>query len=456
MREILTSALKRYQNKADYLEIRIEKTENNTIQFQGTRLEKISSSQQVGGNIRALVKGGWGFITFNQLDNLGEKVQEAIQIASLISKGKSKLALTPPAKEIIKQELDGDFRRIDLKMKKELLQSYNDLIMSYHPQIQSSKAVYTDRFSTVYYANSEGSYLEQEKPFLSVSFTAIAREGDNVQMANESLGTTRGFEVIKGLSSQVQRAAQRAVNLLQADSVEGGEYTVVLDQKLGGVFIHEAFGHLSEADFLYEDKRMRKMMKLGEKFGCPELNVIDDGSIPHLLGSAKYDDEGVRTKKNYLIKDGILVGRLHSRETAAKMKEIPTGNARALNYRYKPIVRMTNTYIERGKIPLEELFSGIKKGVYARDCYGGMTTFEMFTFSAGEGYMIRNGKIAEPVKDVVLSGNLFSTLLNIEGIGNDLKIIESGGGCGKDGQSPLPVSFGSPHLRIKRVIVGGK
>jgi len=117
---------------------------------------------------------------------------------------------------------------------------------------------------------------------------------------------------------------------------------------------------------------------------------------------------------------------------------------------------MTNTYIETGKIPLEELFSGIKKGVYARDCYGGMTTFEMFTFSAGEGYMIRNGKIAEPVKDVVLSGNLFSTLLNIEGIGNDLKIIESGGGCGKDGQSPLPVSFGSPHLRIKRVIVGGK
>ncbi len=456
MREILSRALTKHQNKADFLEIRIEKTENTAIQFQGHKLEKISSSQQIGGNVRALVKGGWGFISFNQLDNLEEKIQEAIQIASLIGKGKSELASTTVAVEIIKQELEGDFRKIDLRVKKELMQNYNDLIMSYHPTIQSSRVNYADRFSTIYYANSEGTYLEQEKPFISISFTAIARDGDNVQMANESIGSTKGFQRAENLSSQAQKAAQRAVNLLKAEPVEGGEYTVVVDQRLGGVFIHEAFGHLSEADFLYEDERMRKMMKLGEKFGNSGLNVVDDGSIPHLLGSAKYDDEGVKTRKNYLIKDGILVGRLHSRETAAKMGEMPTGNARALNYHYKPIVRMTNTYIEAGKNSFEDLLSGISKGIYACDCYGGMTTFENFTFSAGEGYMIRNGKIAEPIRDVVLSGNLFTTLLNIEGIGNDLKIIESGGGCGKDGQSPLPVSFGSPHLRIKKVVVGGK
>ena len=117
---------------------------------------------------------------------------------------------------------------------------------------------------------------------------------------------------------------------------------------------------------------------------------------------------------------------------------------------------MTNTYIENGDIAFKDLLSGIKKGIYVKDYYGGMTTFEMFTFSAGEGFMIRDGEIAEPVKDVVLSGNLFTTLLNIEGIGNDLKMIESAGGCGKSGQSPLPVSFGSPHLRIKKVVVGGK
>jgi len=456
MKEIFEKVLKNKKDKADYVEIRAEKKEVTTIHFQGEKLEKINCSQQIGGNVRALVKGGWGFISFNQFDNLEEKVNEAIEVARLIGKEESKLAVNSPVVEIIKQKLDKDFRQISLREKKELVGNYNNIIMNFSPQIQSSKVIYTDKFSTIYFANSEGSYIEQEKPFLSVSFTAIARKGDNVQIANESIGTTKGFEIIEKISPKAQRAASRAVNLLRAESVEGGEYTVILDQILGGVFIHEAFGHLSEADFLYEDERMSGLMKLGKKFGSPKLNVVDDGSIPNLLGSAKYDDEGIRTRKNYLIKDGILVGRLHSRETAAKMGEEPTGNARALNYRFKPIVRMTNTYIENGDTPFKDLLSGIKKGIYAKDCYGGMTTFEMFTFSAGEGYMIRDGKIAEPVKDVVLSGNLFTTLLNIEGVGNDLKMIESSGGCGKSGQGPLPVSFGSPHLRIKKVVVGGK
>ncbi len=456
MREIFEKVLKNKKNSADYIEIRAEKKETTTIHFQGEKLEKINCSQQAGGNVRALVKGGWGFVSFNQFDDLEEKVGEAIEVASLIGKEEIKLAVISPVVEIINQELDKDFRQISLSEKKDLMGNYNNVIMKSNPLIQSSNVIYTDKFSTIYFANSEGSYIEQEKPFLSASFTAIAREGDNVQMASESVGTIKGFGVMERISTKVQKAAFRAVNLLKAQPVEGGEYTVILDQTLSGVFIHEAFGHLSEADFLYEDERMSGLMRLGKKFGSSKLNVVDDGSILNLLGSAKYDDEGVRTKKNYLIKDGILSGRLHSRETAAKMGEEPTGNARALNYRFKPIVRMTNTYVENGDTPFKDLLSGIKKGIYAKDCYGGMTSFEMFTFSAGEGFMIRDGKITDPVKDIVLSGNLFTTLLNIEGVGNDLKIIERGGGCGKAGQNPLPVSFGSPHLRIKRVVVGGK
>ncbi|HER24828.1 MAG TPA: TldD/PmbA family protein [Candidatus Atribacteria bacterium] len=456
MKEIFDRALKNKKNSADYIEIRAEKKETTTIHFQGEKLEKINCSQQAGGNVRALVKGGWGFVSFNQFDDLEEKVREAIEVASLIGKEESRLAATLPVVEIIHRELDKDFRQISLKEKKDLMEDYNNIIMKSDPLIQSSNVAYTDRFSTIYFANSEGSYIEQEKPFLSVRLTAIAREGDNVQMASESIGSTKGFKIIEEISTKAQRAASRAINLLKAQSVEGGEYTVIMDQALSGVFIHEAFGHLSEADFLYEDERMSSLMKLGKKVGSPQLNVVDDGSVPDLLGSSKYDDEGVKTRKTYLIKNGILAGRLHSRETAVKMGEEPTGNARALNYRFKPIVRMTNTYIENGNTAFKDLLSGIEKGIYAKDCYGGMTTFEMFTFSAGEGFMIRDGKIAEPVKDVVLSGNLFSTLLNIEGVGNDLKIIESGGGCGKAGQNPLPVSFGSPHLRIKQVVVGGR
>ena len=196
-------------------------------------------------------------------------------------------------------------------------------------------------------------------------------------------------------------------------------------------------------------------MTLGKKFGSSELNIVDNPNIPDLRGSYKYDDEGVPAIKTYLIKDGKLVGRLHSKETAAKMNEKPTGNARAVNYRYPPIVRMTNTYIEPRVASFDDLIGDSKEGIYVKNWYGGTTSMEMFTFSAGEAYMIRQGKIAEALKPVVLTGNVFATINNIDGIGNDLE-INQGGGCGKGEQVPLPVSNGSPHIRIRHCLVGGR
>jgi TldD protein len=453
MRNRLAKAVS--NQKADYLEIRLEENESTSIRFQGKNMEKISSSQEMGGNVRALVKGRWGFVTFNQWEELEDKVKQAIEIATLIGNQKNYLVETEPVVEYLQAECGRDFRKVSLKDKASMMNNYSNVIMNYSSKIQSSIVDYTDKYSTVYFANSEGSYIQHERPYLSVHFTAIARNVDDVQMAHESIGSSKGYDLAEQISSMAQKAARRAVNLLKAKPVRGGEYTVILDPMLAGVFIHEAFGHLSEADFLYEDPRMQNLMQLGKKVSSSELNVVDDGSLIGLLGSSKYDDEGIRTRKNYLIKEGVLTGRLHSRETAARMGEAPTGNARALNYHFKPIVRMTNTYIEQGKTPYKDLFRDIKKGIYARQFYGGNTTFEMYTFSAGEGYIIENGRPMEPVRDITLTGNLFDTLHHIDGIGNDLKIIESGGGCGKGGQQPLPVTFGSPHIRIHNVVVGG-
>jgi TldD protein len=282
----------------------------------------------------------------------------------------------------------------------------------------------------------------------------MARDGSDVQQYGISIGSKGDFAVVEGLHQQVKDCAERAVQMLAAPKVKGGQYTVVLDPILAGVFTHEAFGHLSESDFVYENDRMREIMVLGRKFGKPLLNIVDGGAVPGYRGSYKYDDEGIPSTKTYLIKDGVLVGRLHSRETAAKMGEQPTGNARAISYSHQPIVRMSNTYIEPGSTTFEEMISDIKEGVYAKNWYGGMTSMEMFTFSAGETYMIRNGKIAELLRPVVLSGNVFSTLENIDAIGNDLDMNE-GGGCGKGGQSPLAVSNGSPHIKISNCLVGG-
>ena len=196
-------------------------------------------------------------------------------------------------------------------------------------------------------------------------------------------------------------------------------------------------------------------MTLGKKFGSRELNVVDGAAVPRLRGSYQYDDEGVPAEKTYLIREGILTGRLHSRETAAKMNEKLTGNARAISYRFPPIVRMTNTYIEPRSVSFGDMIGDIKEGIYVKNWYGGTTSMEMFTFSAGEAYMIRHGKIAETIRPIVLTGNVFSTLLNIDAIGNDLE-MNQGGGCGKGGQSPLPVSNGSPHIRIQHCLIGGQ
>ena len=159
-------------------------------------------------------------------------------------------------------------------------------------------------------------------------------------------------------------------------------------------------------------------------------------------------------QRTELVREGSLVGRLHSRETAARMGEAITGNARATRHRYPPIVRMTNTFIEAGEATFEDMISDIDLGVYACESVGGQTMLENFSFSAGYGRMIRKGHIAEMVKDVVLSGNLFTTLQNIDAIGNDLTFGKLGM-CGK-GQGGLPVSTGAPHIRIQDVVMGGR
>ena len=448
----LAGIISRYD--AEYIEAHLEESQSSHITYRGKILESSDRTSAVGGNVRALVRGGWGFISFNSLDDLRAKVEKAVEQARFVSGGGARVLEFKPIVDRVSSEVRQNPVEIPLAQKKQILDEYNEIIWS-TPKIQTSIIGYADGSRRYIYLNSAGSYIEQERADITLRITAIATYGGEVQQAGLSLGSPGDFESIKGLHDQIRKSAQNAVDMLTAPGARGGEHTVVLDPVLAGVFIHEAFGHLSEADHVYENPQLREIMTLGKRFGSDQLNVVDGAAVPGLRGSYKYDDEGIPAEKTYLIREGILSGRLHSRETAAMMNERLSGNARAINYRFPPIVRMTNTYIEPRDLSFNEMISDIKEGIYVKNWYGGTTSMEMFTFSAGEAYMIRNGQIAEILRPVTLTGNLFTTLMNIDAIGNDLE-MNQGGGCGKGSQSPLPVSNGSPHIRIQRCLIGGR
>jgi TldD protein len=452
MRDRLSAVLR--NNGADYVDIRFEERTSTRITYRGSQLEEASLVSDRGGCVRALVSGGWGFVSFNDVDAMADSVRGAVDAARYSSGQALSLPTREPVDASVTSMPKKSVGHVALSEKKRLLDEYNDIVMS-SPRILSSQIMYGDAVRTVRYASSDGSYVEQQVPDLSLRFAAIARNGDEVQQAGVSLGSVGDFASIEALHDEVRDVARRAAALLDAGTVKGGEYTVVLDPVLAGVFTHEAFGHLSEADLVYHNPQLTELMTLGRRFGGRHLHIVDDATLPSLRGSYAYDDEGTPGQRTYLIRDGVLVGRLHSRETASRMTEPSSGNARAIGYRHSPIVRMSNTYIEPGDVSLADMLADIEEGVYVKDWYGGQTSLEMFTFSAGEAYMIRNGRLEEMLRPVVLTGNVFTTLGRIDAVGNDLD-MNQGGGCGKNGQSPLPVSNGSPHIRISRCVVGGR
>ncbi len=442
---------------ADYCEIRIEESDSTRITYRGRALDDINLTSGKGGAVRVCVNGSWGFASFNDLGEIKSRVASAVEQARSLASGNNgestMLAEVDPHVDIVNPHIVKDPRDIPLEAKIELAEHYNDIVWS-QSGVVSSDIIYGDNSRKVAFGNSDGTYVEQEMVHVISRISAQAKEGADVQQAGFSIGSLGDYSIFEDLDDEVAAASKRAVNLLTAKPLTGGARTVILDPILAGVFVHEAFGHLSEADNVYENEKLKELMYMGRKFGGKHLNFTDGAALGGMRGSYRYDDEGTEATITPLVREGELVGRLHSRETAAKTGEDPTGNARAINYRFPPIVRMTNTFIENGEADFDDLLEGVGDGVYVKNWYGGMTQHEMFTFSSGEAYMIRNGEVQEAVKPVMLSGNLFETLENVDAVAND-RGVNQGGGCGKGGQMPLPVGNGSPHIRIRNCLISG-
>jgi len=303
--------------------------------------------------------------------------------------------------------------------------------------------------------NTLGEIAEDIQKRVVFFVEVVASDGEILQRGYESLGGRKGFEIFNEVPPEViaEKAAKRALLMLKAKPAPAGTFTVVMSSEAGGTMIHEAVGHGLEADLVQQGLSVYAG-KLGEKVASELVTVVDDATLPSNNGSFTVDDEGVPAQRKVLIKDGILVGYMYDRLRAMKDGVDSTGNGRRQSYAHIPIVRMTNTFIDRGKDNPDDIIKDTKKGIYVVKMGGGEvnTVTGDFVFEVMEGYMIENGEITYPIRGATLIGNGPKALKDVDAVGSDIGWAI--GTCGKDGQG-VPVTDAQPTIRIKQLTLGG-
>jgi len=449
--------LKRIISKAhaDYVDIRYEVMKVSSVSFSGRELNTIGSNTSDGFVVRVLKGGGYSTVSFTKEADAERAVKTAVENAEIIAANIDKPVNFAPA-DVIKDEfvpyLQEDPRAISIEEKLALTKKYNELALC-HEKVVNTQIGYADIYREKFYLNREGTEIREELVTSRCAGSITTREGNLTQSMSFSSGGSDGFYNVRNQEAQIEERQKLAVDLLKAKPVNSGVYNVILNPSLAGVFTHEAFGHFSEADIVESLPAMRAKMQIGNKMGNDILNIVDNATMSNQLGLYKYDDEGVAVRKVQLVKNGILSGRLHNRRTAAEFNEPISGHNIAEDFRFAPIVRMGTIFIEPGKSTFNELLSQLQDGLYLLFAKGGQTAGENFTFGAQVGYVVKNGKISEMIRDINISGNLYQTLLNINAIGNDFELSKAGG-CGK-GQTNIRSTHGGPHILINNLVVGG-
>ena len=440
---------------ANYSDIRYETKKETKIIFNGEELNQIGSNITDGYVIRILKNGGLSSIAFTKEVDAEKAISNALENATLIARNVEKpieLAKTEVIKDTFLPELKEDPRMISIDEKLEITQQYNSIPLK-HNGISTTTTQYLEVVREKYYVNSEGSEIREDLITTRIFGTIISKDGNLIQNVRAGIGGSDGFALLRDKEEEFEKKTNIVLDLLKANPIKGGVYNVILNPSIAGVFTHEAFGHFSEADLIEDSPTMREKMQLGSKLGSDALNIIDDPTTPDQLGFYKYDDEGVKARPTKLLEYGVLVGRLHSRRTAAAFEEHLTGHCVAEDYRFAPIIRMGNIFIQPGRKTFEELLAELDDGLYILDSKGGQTSGENFTFGAQYAYIVKDGKLGKMIRDINISGNLYKTLQNITLIGNDLDLCKIGG-CGK-GQLNIRSCHGAPHIIIKDVIIGG-
>mgnify|MGYP002152228447 CR=1 FL=1 len=407
-----------------------------------------------GAGVRVISGDKTGYAYTDEITE--ESLLRAAEVASYVARegnGVAPIDIAPQKREsfvTVKRPLEdiADTRRI------EVMERANQAALEYDPRIKMASIDYYDQIRGRVIANSEGLYLRDELPHLFFIVETMGEEGNNRHMSRERISAHSGFELFDEQTPEdvARRAARESIAMLKAEDAPAGIMDVVMENGWGGVLIHEAVGHPLEADSIARGVGAFTG-KVGQKVAADCFTMVDDGTIPNYRGTINFDDEGTQAQRNVLIKDGVLLGYMTDILSAKQLGLARTGNGRRESFRYMPIPRMTNTFIEEGDAKPEDILASTKSGIYVQSLSGGSvnSVTGMFNFTCREAYAIENGEKTVPLKGATLIGSCLEVIQNIDAVGDDLDF--GPGICGK-GQM-AEVTAGQPTVRIRGINVGG-
>ena len=441
------------RSRAEYAEVRLRRVWSTTVLVRDRTVEVATGSDETGGAVRCCSPGtGWGMAAFSGADRFDAPVLKAHEL-SLAGASRQPVTLAPIAVRQLEsaQSLEDDPREVPLTEKRQRGESLAAAIFGSDRRIVSARVLCRDVVIETWLATSEGTWLHDLRSEVSVAALAVAEEGGNVERALGSLAARGGWQGANSAGRMVHGVATRAVEHLHAAPVRPGRYTVVLDPAAAGVLVHRAISHLARPALPGTDP---DVLPMGTRIGPECLSVGDDPTAEGLRASIVCDDEGTVARRTPIVQNGVVVGHLHNRETAASSGQAPTGHARAGALRGAPHPRASNTYVAQGTGSFEDLIRGIGTGLYVMDTLSARAEGDQIGLRAGSARLIRDGRLADQVKGVQIGAGMLSLLGRVDAVAADFGWNTAGEVCRDGSAGVVPVTTGAPHVRLVDVAVG--
>ena len=438
----------------EFADVYVEHRISRTILMEEGKFRSAVFGVSQGAGVRVISGDKTGYAYTDEISE--EKLKRAAEVASAIAKGSR-----PVSPVDIKEAKRPSYISVKVPLgtaaddkRLEIVRRAHDAALAYDGRIKLASVNYYDEVRGRTIATSEGLLLRDELPLIFFIVQAMGVGNNTSHLGRERLSRHAGLELFEEVKPEdvARTCAREAIVMLEAQDAPAGKLDVVMQNGWGGVLVHEAVGHPLEADNIAKQTGVFTG-KLGQKVATPIFTMVDDGTLPCARGTTDYDDEGTQMKRNVLIEKGVLVKFMTDILSAKQLKMERTGNGRRESFRYIPIPRMTNTFIDRGRDKPADILASTKSGLYVGSLSGGSVdpTTGYFNFTCREAYLIENGRRTTPVKGATLIGSCLDIIQNIDGVGDDLDF--GPGICGKGQEAE--VSAGQPTVRIRGINVGG-